>query len=423
MKYFLVALLSLACLTAHAGRKKVLFLGNSYTNVNNLPQIIEDIAASMGDTLIFDMEAPGSETLEGHFLNNLPSITQIKKGGWDYIVLQEQSQRPSYPISQVESEFFFYAHKLDSTIKVYNPCGKTMFYMTWGRKNGDSANCLSIPSLPLCTYEGMDSLLNLRYRMVADSNKAELSPVGAVWHYLRHHNAGIGLYQADESHPTAEGSYAAACSFYAAIFRRNPTLIPYNYTISATNAASIRAAAKTVVYDSLIKWHLGEFDLAHFNYSVVPTNKVVFTNTSASATTFSWDFGDGQHSAAKNPTHTYAAAGVYTVVLTASSAKCTSTWSSVVNLWPTGISEWNAKTDFIVSPNPTNGMLHISPASSGTGSYTVDVLNYMGQVVYQSKGNSAKEQVLDITHLANNVYLLRITNDEGVLFWNKVIKY
>ena len=33
---------------------KVLFLGNSYTGVNNLPQIISNIALSVGDNLIYD---------------------------------------------------------------------------------------------------------------------------------------------------------------------------------------------------------------------------------------------------------------------------------------------------------------------------------------------------------------------------------
>jgi PKD repeat protein len=45
-----------------------------------------------------------------------------------------------------------------------------------------------------------------------------------------------------------------------------------------------------------------------------------FTNTSADATTYSWDFGDGNSSTAPNPTHTYAMGGVYTVTLTATSA-------------------------------------------------------------------------------------------------------
>ena len=43
-----------------------------------------------------------------------------------------------------------------------------------------------------------------------------------------------------------------------------------------------------------------------------------FTNTSVSATDYSWDFGDGSTSTERNPSHTYAEVGDYTVSLLAS---------------------------------------------------------------------------------------------------------
>lgn len=44
---------------------------------------------------------------------------------------------------------------------------------------------------------------------------------------------------------------------------------------------------------------------------------VTFTNLSANATSYEWDFGDGVTSTLESPTHTYTAVGVYTVVLAA----------------------------------------------------------------------------------------------------------
>ncbi|MCO6475359.1 MAG: PKD domain-containing protein [Phaeodactylibacter sp.] len=44
---------------------------------------------------------------------------------------------------------------------------------------------------------------------------------------------------------------------------------------------------------------------------------VTFTNTSANATSYSWNFGDGMISTEESPTHTYMAEGAYTVTLTA----------------------------------------------------------------------------------------------------------
>ena len=153
MKKLFTSILILLSLFAHGQIKRVLFLGNSSTYVNILPQIISDIASAMGDTLIYDFNTPGGYTLEEHSTDS-SSLNKIMQGNWDFVVLQG-SQRLSYPIEQVEVEVLPYAHYLDSVINVYNPCGETMFFMTWGKKNGDVSTCA--PWSPVCTYEGMIS--------------------------------------------------------------------------------------------------------------------------------------------------------------------------------------------------------------------------------------------------------------------------
>ena len=65
---------------------------------------------------------------------------------------------------------FPYAKKLDSLINKNNTCAETLFYMTWGRKNGDASNC---PTLPIvCTYIGMDDAIKSRYEMMANQKQA-----------------------------------------------------------------------------------------------------------------------------------------------------------------------------------------------------------------------------------------------------------
>jgi hypothetical protein len=233
--------------------KKVLFLGNSYTYVNNLPQMIVDVANSTGDVLIFDNNTIGGYKLIEHSTNTV-SVNKIKTGGWDYVVLQEQSQIPAIDYDQ----FYNGAFPLNTLVKQYNPCSETMLYMTWGRKNGDPLNCPYIPEM--CTYNGMDSLLSLAYKQMALDINGIISPVGAVRKYLRENYPNINLYQSDESHPSVEGTYAAACCFYAAVFRKDPTLISFNPSITTTDAANIRNAAKLITYDSLLNWHIGEYD-------------------------------------------------------------------------------------------------------------------------------------------------------------------
>ncbi len=232
-----------------AANYKVLFIGNSYTSVNDLPQLLSNIATSTGDTITYSESTPGGCTFQQHITE---SAALIQQGGWDYVILQEQSQLPSFPYNQFMSESYPYAQELCEMVRQYNPNAEIVFYMTWGRKNGDEVNCVYYP--PLCTYEGMDSLLYARYMMMAEDNQTKVSPVGHVWHYIRDNYPNIELYQSDESHPSLEGSYVAACCFYAILFQNDPSNISFESTLETNVADIIKSSVKLQVYDSLSKW-------------------------------------------------------------------------------------------------------------------------------------------------------------------------
>jgi hypothetical protein len=287
MKHLLTGLVFLVSVTAQAQDSlKVLFLGNSYTHVNNLPQLVSQVAASTGDYVNYNSYAPGGYTLQQHS-SDATALSMLSQLPWDYVVLQEQSQRPSFPIGQVQSDVYPYAKKLDSLINAANPCAETVFYNTWGRKNGDAANCANFP--PLCTYQGMDSLLQLRYGYMADTNNAILSPVAQVWRYIRTNYPGIELYNPDESHPSVAGSYAAACAFYTVLFRKNPLQITFNSSLDSTTAANIRLAAKLIAFDNLADWHVGEYDpVADFYVEQFPGDGAYFINQSLDADYYEW---------------------------------------------------------------------------------------------------------------------------------------
>lgn len=57
-----------------------------------------------------------------------------------------------------------------------------------------------------------------------------------------------------------------------------------------------------------------------FNVAVNPCTDVQFTNSTADATAYSWDFGDKSQSTKTNPVHSYKDTGVYKVTLTVSGA-------------------------------------------------------------------------------------------------------
>ena len=398
-------------------KKSVLFLGNSYTYVNNLPQITADIATSMNDTLLFDSNTPGGYTLQGHS-TNATSLSKIMVGNWNYVVLQEQSQLPSFDIVQVETDVFPYAHTLDSLINEYNNCAQTLFYMTWGRKNGDASNCSSWP--PVCTYNGMDSLLHLRYQMMADSNNAEVSPVGAVWNYIRQNFPSIDLYQADESHPSAAGSYAAACSFYTSMFRKNPLLISYDYTLSPIDAMHIRTAVKAVLFDSLMNWNIGKYDpLANFSSSASPGNIVAFNNLSINASNYEWDFGDGNSSSITNPVHTYSSSGNYTVTLIANYCDYSDTIVQNVNTLLAGIATSMVPGYPSIFPNPVTNQLNIFAYSKKIE--TITLINCYGQSMYPSYSLENNSVMIDVSKYPSGIYIVQIKIEEKIIT-QKIIK-
>jgi len=228
----------------------VFFAGNSYTSINDLPGMVANIAQSMGDELTYASNTPGGCTFEMHCSN--VSMEKICEGGWDFVVLQEQSQLPAFPIEMVEEMVYPFAEQLVDSIYAFNPEGEAMFYMTWGRKNGDTEFGPIYPMMS--TYEGMDSLLYARYMYMAEANDASVCPVGRVWHYLRDNHDEIELYTLDESHPSLAGSYAAACAFYTMLFGRDPDSIAYDAGLGMKTASLIRSAVHEVVYDSLWKW-------------------------------------------------------------------------------------------------------------------------------------------------------------------------
>ncbi len=217
---------------------RVLFLGNSYTFFNDAPVILTELAASMGHVVETAQNTPGGASLQGH-VNNPTSQDLIEQGNWDYVVLQEQSQKPSLPYDQVTVDFFPAAASLVESIRLHNDCAIPLLYMTWGRQNGDASNCSWHP--PVCTYEGMQELLTERYLEAADNTQSWCAPVGMVWEDL-FNSTNINLYNADGSHPSPAGSYLAASTFFVALFGENPADSNYTGPIGPANSSTIDAA-------------------------------------------------------------------------------------------------------------------------------------------------------------------------------------
>lgn len=346
----LYLLISICALQGYSQSKNVLFVGNSYTGVNNLPLLTAQLAGSAGFNLNHTAHTPGGAQLNQHIANT--AITSsIFNNKWDYVVLQEQSQKPSFGHASVSANVYPYAKRLCDTIRMSDSCTQPIFYMTWGRKFGDAGNCPIAPWL--CTYDGMDSALAESYNTMGKQNDAFVSPVGAVWNYIIKNHTSINLYSSDNSHPSMAGSYAAACTFFTVIFRADPTTITNNSSLSGADALAIRNAVKLVCYDSLSKWNIGNFDPeASFSYAQFGQT-IVFTDSSKRTDSRTWDFGDGAFSSLANPTHSYTSNGVYTVSLISEKCGITDTASSIITIGTVGLDE-QVGSFFTLYPNPNN---------------------------------------------------------------------
>ncbi len=231
--------------------KRVLFIGNSYTHVNDLPRLIDDLSRSMGDRFYYESITPGGARFLTHTQNS-SVISKLQEGNWNYVVLQGQSQEVAFPDGQFYYEVYPYARELDSLAKVYNPDVKVIFYMTWGYRYGDEVNCQYYP--PFCTYESMSWRLRNNYCLMANDFSSWVSPVGAAWSYSIANNPDIVLHSSDNSHPSIQGSYLAACCFYIMMTGNNVHTEYVSSGMSVEEANYLQNVANVVAFDSINYW-------------------------------------------------------------------------------------------------------------------------------------------------------------------------
>jgi len=185
-----------------AGRPtRVLFIGNSYTAYNDLPGVL----SRLGNFEVAS-HTPGGQTWEGHAAD--PAVAALIVKGWDYVVLQDQSDQAFFSDGTVKPALTW----LDAVIKATG--GKTVLYMTWA-KHEDGV---------MLTDTGrflQDVELVRYYELHAAAVGASIAPVGRAWERaLRDHS--VVLHQSDNSHPTNAGTYLAACVFYATLTGKSP---------------------------------------------------------------------------------------------------------------------------------------------------------------------------------------------------------
>jgi hypothetical protein len=384
-----------------AQTKSILWLGNSYTAVNNLPDLVYQLALSGGDTLQYDSNTPGGYTLQLH-TQDATSLAKINQQSWDYVVLQAQSQEPSLDTPYVVTNVFPNARKLDSLIHVNDSCTQTVFYMTWGRKNGDASNCAAYP--PVCTYQGMQDQLRNRYLQMAYDNNAMVAPCGEAWRDAIATTPAFDLYMSDQSHPSAYGSYLNACVFYASIYRRSPVGFTYYGGLPANDALFLQQVAAATVLDSMLTWNTEVYyDDPSFTAAVISGTTFSFSATTTGAN-HEWNFGQGFQAGTANETYTFPSNGVYVVGHVTNNGCLTDTaWQTVIS-GPAGLPS-PEQTGINIGFDEGFNLVNIS-----TGTITssqVKIIDAAGRVVIQQNVQGNTQQIM-CDQLSNGMYSVEV---------------
>lgn len=199
---------------------RVLFVGNSYTYVENLPQLVSLMSEGTKTKLITRKSTVGGAYLSEHWKSErgLTTCKLISKGKFDIVVLQDNSMAT---IQQPDSTAK-YARLLCRLIRESG--AKPYFYMTWARER-----------VPQYQQE-----ISAVYTRIAAENNATLVPVGKAWELALQLRPTINLFNPDGSHPSALGALLSAYVFTCVLTGEVPSSIPSEFWIKGSDGESVQ---------------------------------------------------------------------------------------------------------------------------------------------------------------------------------------
>ena len=411
-----------------AQEKKVLFLGNSYTAVNDLPSLLVALALSGGHNLYTDRNTPGGYTLaypsNGH-LYNQTSLSKIAAEDWDYVVLQEQSQFPV--VDHFRNNYTYPGSiNLDSIIRNSHPCSQTMFYMTWGRKYGGQQCIDNYCSVDFVDYAHMQDSLASAYLNMSNFLDTPVSPVGIAWKKsIVEYGDPIELFSGDGSHPSMAGSYLAACTFYAAIYQESPIGLSYLGGLSEGDANYLQTIADETVLGNLELWNIDTTTVrAEFDYNQNGA-EVIFENLSVNSDEYHWDFGNGDTDTTFSPTYTYLESGEFEVTLKAFSGCNVDSAISTINIVISATNILNMDERVSVYPIPASDKLMLNyDFANNFSDYTYTISDLSGKTILQGDfEKNSFELEIDIQNLNSGIYFLANYADTKIIGLSKFVKH
>ena len=214
----------------------ILFIGNSYTFVNDLPSMFAELAGAGGHRVETGIEAPGGWTLSNH-ASSVETLDKLKSSKWNYVVLQEQSQIPFVEQSRI-GQMYPAARVL--VHKIRDNSATPILFETWAHRDGWLENGMQ-------NFESVQFQIDNGYLRIAQELNVTVAPVGFAWLEVKRQDPQLDLWQGDGSHPNNQGTYLTACVFYSVIFRESPEGLMFMANLPKETGRFLQKIAATTV--------------------------------------------------------------------------------------------------------------------------------------------------------------------------------
>jgi hypothetical protein len=202
----------------------VLFIGNSLTEVNDVPAQVLAMATAEGLDWEVEAELMGGASLEDHW-NQGNAQARIQGAHWDAVVFQ---QGPS-SLPESRANLRLWVANFDVLVRAAG--GRSALYMVW----------------PELSRFDWFSRVRDSYALAARDVSGWFLPAGESWRAAWRADPSLALYGGDGFHPTAAGSYAAALTIFAGLSGRSPLGLPAPAAVDPTKAARLQEAAQQAI--------------------------------------------------------------------------------------------------------------------------------------------------------------------------------
>ncbi|GGH68554.1 PKD domain-containing protein [Phaeocystidibacter marisrubri] len=159
------------------------------------------------------------------------------------------------------------------------------------------------------------------------------------------------------------------------------------------------------------------------NDTLYKNTLIQFLDSSLTGSTWKWYLGDGTVSTLQNPTHTYSSVGNFQISLEVEdTAGCKDTY--VKSYWiisGIGVDESLAGS-LQLYPNPSSGFFTVDWSATSFSRVQIDLLDSRGAVLYHTDATGENRLDLDLSHLPDAMYILRVTNEDGRVVHERLIK-